>query len=410
LIVHGNDMEAAMAAIEAQKEKPVSVSEFYKSKQHRDLVASSKCVRSQAAHQLAKALGVTIEDEPDITAATHILFPAERAAHQTTVAPAAMREGTEQYMVLNGCYDVSSAHQGVLVHQGPMGGYALVQKTKTSTLASGVPSRRWTTEACSILSMAAPYHDDATSTGDAALHRQSNKDTRAAFPNSVFWRSSLSGLHPRADERRSLVTQSLVHTTAKPKEEGAELRVVQHKMIAVQLPAHEAQDVQTLDELVRHAKATGAASLPVPLDSDAMRTLTRHFDAINTEATLQDVIANSVTEPANDLFTLRSGCKNTDPMHVHHFYTEDDEAEAAAAAAGGGGGGDVAPVCGLQQRRRRTHPRMTKAATTPVPRCTRVWLDTEFAEQLAAAEKKSAQQGSGGGGTSCPAPSEMTPS
>lgn len=324
LIVHAGDMPAALAAIESRQRHPKTVSEFFKSRRYRDLVKSSQDVRDQIAAQLAKALEINIDEDPDVTVLTNAILPAEHVAHQSNA-----RDGAEEYVVLVDGFETSTSDQGVLVHQGPMGGYALVQKTRAAMLPNGSQSRAWKTESMSVLSANAPLFDEAGSSGESALHRNANNEARNTFAESVFWRGTLQTPHTRADEQRTLVTQSLVHSTAKPLgTKDDELRVVQHQMIAVQLAEHQALSGMTLKELVEHAKATGAKSLPVPLDSEAMRELTRHFDSLQTDQTLADVLANSVTEAASDMHTVRSACNSTNPTHHHYWYDEKEDSDS----------------------------------------------------------------------------------
>jgi len=329
LIVQANDTPAALALIEQTQRAPTTLGALVKSQAYRDLVQSSAHVRAQLAQSAAKALNIEIDDEPDLVTPTHQIVAADSLAHQAVVANGALRNGQEQYVVHNETIDTSTSHQGALVHQGPMGGYAYLARTKPVTQANGAQSRAWRTDTMSVLGANSPHwqpNSEAAKAGssESALHRNANAEARRTFDAKVHWSGTLSTAHPRADERRTLINQSLVREVAKPQESNVDIRVVPHKTIAVQLADHEPPLPQTIDELAALARQTKAKSLPVPLNSEAIRDLTRHFDSLPPELLarehLSDVMANSVRVPLNELHTLRSACRATDPDHYHYWY------------------------------------------------------------------------------------------
>ena len=429
LIVHANDTPAALTLIQSVQETPTTIGALVKSPQYRDLVQSSAHVRAQMAASAAKALGIEIDDEPDLTTPTHQIVPADTIAHQSAVANGALRNGAEQYVVHNETIDTSSSHQGALVHQGPMGGYAYVARTKPVTQANGAQSRAWRTDTMSVLGANAPRwqpNSEATKNGasESALHRNANADSRQTFDSKVHWSGTLSTAHPRADERRTLVTQSLVREVARPQEANVDIRVVPHKMIAVQLADHEPPMAHTLGELAALARQTKAASLAVPLDSEAIRDLTRHFDALPASVLareqLADVMNNSVRVPLNELHTTRSACRNTEPDHFHYWYEhvykwdkprdalldEEDADEAGDVDEYNDFVEDVGPIenyarpmgerlTALALSTARHHERMKGAppAAVAVPMQTRVMIGTDLVRALAdvaEAKKKAA--------------------
>jgi hypothetical protein len=356
---------------------------------YRDLVVSSAHVRAQLAAQAAHAIGVTIDADPELTTPTHAIAFADVLAHQTS-SPQTTRDGTEQYVVTNEATDVSAAHGGVLVQQSPFGGYAHVQKSKSTTLPTGQQSRAWTTETMSIVGTSAPLHS-ANDTSESALHRNLNKDTRKMFDAKVHWAGTLSTAHPRADERRKQITQALMHETARPKEEGAELRVTAMKMLAVQLPDHEPRPATTLDELIEHARETKANSLPVPLDSEAMRQLTRLFDKLPASANhgvWADINNNSTQVPVDELHTVRSACNGNGHEHYWMKAGQDDDyddAEDEDEDEDEDDGGGKKRSTTMYMTSNRSHPRMHNYDVTRGNERheTRVLLGTDLIRDLA---------------------------
>lgn len=355
LVVTANDAPAALHMMESVRAQPRTLDELYGSEQYVDLIRSSAHVRDQLAEQTASALGIKIDRTADLVTPTHHILPARESAHQSSVALSTDIGGVGQYVVHNDTTDTASAHAGVLVHQGPMGGFAQVSRSKPFMLATGVPTRAWQTATMSVLGVNAPHHEgdgsssngrDASTGGEAALHRNTSHESRRMHDNKVHWSGTLSTAHPRSDERRSLITQALVHKVAKPQEPGVELRVVPMKMIAVQLADHEPPVAQTLPELAALAKQSKAASLPVPLNSDAMRDLTRHFDKLtHAREELADVMNNSVRVPLDELHTVRSACNAKEKDHYHywydHVYAFDKERDALLDEEDNENAGDV---------------------------------------------------------------------
>jgi len=431
IVVSANDTPAALALIESVQRKPTTLGALAKSQAYRDLVQSSAHVRSQIAHAAASAIGVEIDEEPDVVTPTHQIVAADTLAHKSNVATGTLRNGGEQYVVHNETIDTSSAHQGALVHQGPMGGYAYLARTKPVAQANGAQSRAWRTDTMSVLGANAPRwspNSESSKNGasESALHRNANADARRTFDAKVHWSGTLSTAHPRADERRTLVTQSLVREVAKPQEANVDIRVVPHKTIVVQLADHEPPMAQTTAELAALAKLTKAASLPVPLNSEAMRDLTRHYDslppALLKKESLADVMNNSVRVPLNELHTLRSACRATDTDHFHywyeHVYKYDQPRDALLDECDADQAGDVdeendfvedvghienyarpigerltelALQTSTAAHHARTHERMAKTAANDAtaalaaPKETRVMLGTELIAALHAA-------------------------
>jgi hypothetical protein len=247
---------------------------------------------------------------------------AEPAAHQSTT-PAARNDGTEEYVVYNGATDTSAAHGGALVYQGPLGGYAHVRNTHQQTLSSGFASSAWHTDQLSALSTDAPHHV-AGEHGEPALHRNTSDATRDAFARKVRWDGD-EALHPRANERRALVTDQMVRETAPPVNDAHKLHVTHMHTLAAALPAHQRSAALTIKELAAEARADpDAVALPVPFDSDAMRTFTRHFDALDTDDTVADIMQMGTKVPLSPLLTQRSLCTahRTDGAHRHAWYNE----------------------------------------------------------------------------------------
>jgi hypothetical protein len=427
LIVHGNDTPAALALIQSVQEKPTTVGALVKSQQYRDLIISSAHVRAQTANATAKALDVEIDEEPDLTTLTHHIVPADALAHKNGRAGNGVQD---QYVVHNNTIDTSTSHQGVLVSQGPMGGYAYLSRTKPVSLANGTQSRAWRTDEMSVLGANAPrWSNDNKHIAESALHRNANGESRETFDGKVHWSGTLSTTHPRADERRTLVTQNVVHQVAKPSDAGVDIRVVPHKMIAVQLADHEPRVAQTLAELSALAKQTKAAALPVPLNSEAIRDLTRYFDKLPQELVkqeqLSDVMNNSVRVPVNELHILRSACKATGPDHYHYWYDhvyrydkdrdplldEYDEDQAGDVDEANDFVEDMGPIKNYARpvteriaesmpstSGHRTHERIKNAKDAPpAPMQTRVMLGTNLIDALsaikAADEKKATKSG-----------------
>ena len=334
LVVTANDGPAAANLIETVSAEPMTLGELHASELYTDLIKSSAHHRDALAAQTAAALGIKIGAEAEMTTLTHQIVPAEPAAHGSI--PRAENNGVQQYVVLNDTIDTSSSHKGAMIAQGPMGGYAHVERSKPFVGATGIATRAWRTDSMSTLGANAPHHGTSSSEGsEHALHRHINHESRELHDKKVHWGGTLSTAHPRSDEKRALMTQRAVHTLAKPKEAGVDLRVVPMKMIAVQLHDHEPLAVQTTAELAALAKQSKAASLPVPLDSEVMRDLTRHFDALaDTHGELADVMNNSVRVPLDAIHTTRSACKahESDPAHYHywhdHVYEFDKERDA----------------------------------------------------------------------------------
>lgn len=322
-IVRANDAANALHLVEeAQRTRP-TLAALAKSAAYADVRESSQHVRDALARAAADALGVQLaQSGADCTTVTHAVVRAEPAAHQSQT-PASRNDGTEEYVVYNGAADTSAAHNGALVYQGPLGGYAHVRNTHQQTLSSGFASAAWHTDQLSALSADAPHHVVGEH-GEPALHRNTNDATRAAFARKLRWDGDAS-LHPAANERRALVTDQMVRETAPPVNDAQKLHVSHMHTVAAALPAHERSAALTIAELAAEARAhPDAAALPVPFDSDAMRTFTRHFDALDTEQTVADIMQMGTKVPLSPLLTQRSLCTEhrVDGAHRHAWYDD----------------------------------------------------------------------------------------
>lgn len=367
VIARAGDSANALHLIEqAQRTRP-TLAELAKSPGYADLRESSQHVRDSLAQTAARALGVELASPTaDCTTLTHSVVRAQASAHQAAT-PAACNDGSEEYVVYNGATDTSSAHSGALVYQGALGGYAHVRNTHRQTLSSGFASSAWQTDQMSALSTDAPHHV-ASEHGEPALHRNTNEATRESFARKLHWDGD-SALHPVANERRALVTDQMVRETAPPADDAQKLHVSQMHTVAGALPAHQRSAALTISELAAEARADpDAAALPVPFDSDAMRTFTRHFDKLDTDETVADIMQMGTKVPLSPLLTQRSLCTahRENGAHNHAWY-----AEQAGA---------------------RTHECMKGADTVPTPTRSIVMLPTKLIRDVAARIEAGAEE------------------